>query len=228
MDRKPTVSIVVPVHSMEGASYFLQRNLYSIAAQTYKNYEIVISDDSEDDQLEKYILGLPLPIKYFKNQEDKGMANNTNHGLDRATGDLTKILFLDDYFSHSTSLEEIVRYFSPQAWWLATGCTHTMDGVHYFNNHVPYFSDSENTIGSPSVITLRTEIKIRFDPNFSWVLDLDLYKQLYRKYGKPKIYDQPNVVIGIGLHQMTNILSDYQKAREFQLLKIKYDQATID
>lgn len=71
-------------------------------------------------------------------------------------------------------------------------------------------------------------VKERFDNNFDWVLDLDLYKRLYRAYGKPKIHDKVAVVIGIGLHQMTAILSDQQKQKEFKLLKVKYEQATAE
>ena len=102
-----------------------------------------------------------------------------------------------------------------------------MDGINTFNDHLPYFSDSENTIGSPSVITFKNGIKERFDPNFHWVLDIDFYKQLYRHYGKPKILDKINVVIGIGTHQQTSLLSDERKQLEHKLLKLKYEQATI-
>lgn len=220
------VSIAIPVYEMENAEYFLDRNLKSIYIQSFDDYEIVISDDSKTDNLKNWISKIDMPIKYYKNPLQSGMANNTNNALNNSTGDLIKILYQDDYFYDSRCLEEIVMHLTPNYQWLVTGCYHTLDGQNLFNHHRPYYSESENSIGSPSVVTIRQEVKERFDSNFGWVLDLDFYRQLYRSYGKPKIWDKPNVVIGVGVHQETHRLSDYEKAREHQLLKLKYEQST--
>lgn len=220
------ISVVVPIYQMDNAIEFLDRNLKSIYIQSFDDYEIVISDDSDDDMLKIWLSKIDLPIKYYKNLGNKGMANNTNNAINHATGDLIKILFQDDFFYDSRSLEKIVEHFSSQTNWLVTGCTHTMDGITFLNDHKPYYSESENTIGSPSVLTFRKKVKERFDPNFYWALDLAFYKDLYNKYGKPKIYDQVNVVIGVGLHQTTAKLSDERKELEHKLLKLKYEQAT--
>jgi len=208
---------------MDNAQALLERNLKSIYIQSFDDYEIVISDDSEDDMLHSWLRKFDLPIKYFKNLTGHSMAQNTNNAINNATGELVKILYQDDYFYDSNSLRDITQHFTERTKWLATGCTHTIDGVNTFNNHRPYYSDSENTIGSPSVITFRREIKERFDPNFHWVLDLDWYKQLYIKYGKPKIFDKVNVVIGIHPGQKTYLLSDERKNFEHQLLRKKYE-----
>lgn len=220
------VSIVTPIYNMDNAQYFLERNLKSIYIQEYDDYEIIISDDSDGDELKIWLSKIDMPIRYFRNKGRKGMANNTNHAIDQATGDLVKILYQDDYFYDSRSLEKIVEHFTPSTTWLATGCTHTMNGVDFFNDHQPYYSESDNSIGSPSVVTFKREVKERFDPNFHWVLDLSFYKDLYRKYGKPKIYDPVNVVIGVHLGQKTNLLSDERKALEHKLIKLKYEQHT--
>ena len=218
----PKVSICVPIYPMENAQDFLERNIKSIYIQSFDDYEIVISDDSEDDTLQIWLSRLDLPIRYFKNQ-NHGMANNTNNAMNQAEGELVKILYQDDYFYDSRSLEKIVEHFTKTAWWLVTGCTHTMNGTEFFNDHKPYYSESDNTIGSPSVITLRREIKERFDPSFHYVLDLDFYKRLNRLYGKPKIYDQVNVVMGIHSGQKTHLMSEREKIMEHQQLKIKHN-----
>lgn len=210
---------------MDNAQYFLERNLKSIYIQEFDDYEIVISDDSDTDELKVWLSTLDMPIRYVRNKGAKGMANNTNNAINHASGDLIKILYQDDYFWSSRSLEKIVEHFTPTTTWLATGCTHTMDGQSFFNDHKPYYSESENTIGSPSVITFKREVRERFDPNFHWVLDLSFYKDLYRRYGKPKIYDAVNVVIGVHLGQKTHLLSDERKALEHKLLKLKYEQS---
>ena len=231
------VSIVIPAYNMVNGKYFLQRNIESILRQTFRDFEIVVTDDSENSEIEswideiftKYIDYAPsqMNIKYYQNGGEHGMANNTNFAIDKAQGQLIKILYQDDYFYDERSLWDIVRHFTNFTQWMVTSCVHTYDGEELFNEHKPYYSESENTIGSPSVLTIRREIKERFDPQFSWVLDLDLYKRLFRKYGKPKLLNEINVVIGVGEHQATNKLSEEVKSNEPQLLKQKYANSSI-
>ncbi len=213
----PRFSICVPIYDgMENGWELLQRNLNSIVKQTFTDYEIVISDDSDTDffkiKLYKY------PVKYFRNTGSRSMAGNTNNAIDHAEGELIKILYQDDFFMDSDSLERIDRNFNSRTQWLVTACAHTVGEPHY-----PYYSESDNTIGSPSVLTFRREIKERFDLKFHWVLDLDLYRRLFAKHGKPKILNDINVVIGIHPGQKTHKLSHEAKALEHKLLKEKYD-----
>lgn len=217
-----TISVCIPIYEMDDAVKFLTRNLDSILSQSYQDYEIVVSDDSDNDMLKTHFRNYPLV--WVKNTGLKGMANNTNNAINHAKGELIKILFQDDYFFDEHSLGEIVKYFLPHTMWLVTGCCHEAeDGMGKINPHKPYYSESENTIGSPSVLAFRAEVLERFDPQFHWVLDLDLYKRLFHKYGKPKYLNKVNVVIGLGTHQTTHKLSDRRKEIEFELLKKKYD-----
>jgi glycosyltransferase involved in cell wall biosynthesis len=220
MDREPKISVIVPVYQMENWMELTKRNILSILKQNYKEFEIIVSDDSDDDQLKIFVE--PYPIRYFKNPGTKGMANNSNYGIDQATGEIVKILYQDDYLFNQSSLREIAKHFTPTTQWLVTGCIHTLDGKRYLNPHEPFYSESDNTIGSPSVLAFRKYIEERFDPNFHWVLDLDLYKRLFRRYGLPKILKDVNVVIGIHQGQMTNKLTDQRKQFEHQSLKEKH------
>lgn len=215
----PKISVVVPIYGMDNGEKLLKRNLDSIVSQTFKDYEIIISDDSEDDYLK--IFCKKYPVKYFKNPGLHSMGSNSNYGISKATGDIIKILYQDDYFYNENSLAAIKRYFTGGASWFVTGCVHD-NGVELFNPHEPFYSESQNTIGSPSVLAFKREVEERFDPQFHWVLDLDLYKRLHRNYGKPKILKNINVVIGIHKGQQTNLLTEQRKLLEHQLLKEKY------
>lgn len=191
------ISIVIPVYDMKNKDFFLNRCLESIRTQTYQDYEIVI--------VEK---GL-------------GMAGNTNEGIRQAKGDLIKILFMDDFLAHKNSLKSVVENFKSN--WLVTGCIcDNLTGKHF-----PTYSDDietgNNTIGSPSVLTIKKGLDIYFDEEMSWLLDCDFYKRLYTKYREPVILNDINVCIGIHDGQMTNILTDEQKLAEHKYMKNKYD-----
>lgn len=181
---------------MQNKEYFLNRCIDSIRQQTYQNYEIVICEAG------------------------KGMAGNTNEAMRQANGELLKILFMDDFFESKDSLKKIVDNFKGN--WLVTGCKNDQDLGH----HMPMYSDDietgNNTIGSPSVLTMRNGLDMYFDEELSWLLDVDLYKRLYTKYGAPVILNDINVVLGVGDHQTTNILTLNHKLSEHNYLKKKY------
>lgn len=199
------ISIAIPIHNMPNKDFFLSRALNSIHTQTFKDYEVVITEEGS------------MPV-------------NTNAAMNKSKGELVKILYMDDYLAHPNSLQEIVDNFGDNDHWLATGCLHQQtDGDLHEDPHSPHYpeytqdiSTGNNRIGSPSVITLRREGMLLFDENLSWLLDADLYKRYYAKYGLPKILNDLNVVIGIGSHQTTHVLSAKQKGFEHEYLNKKY------
>lgn len=171
---------------MQNGAFFLKRAIDSVMSQTYQNYEIVLTKKGS-------------------------MAENTNEGIKRATGDLIKILYMDDYFAHENALQGIVDAWN--GYWLVTGCEHD-DGIARYNPHMPKYSENENTIGSPSVLTFKNGLDMYFDERMSWMLDLDFYNRMYKKYGEPTILNDINVTIGIHDGQMTNILTEGEKYKE--------------
>jgi len=190
------ISIVIPYYKTENSEKFLERCLESIRNQTYKNYEILVPEKGKSSE-------------------------NTNAGIKQATGDVIKILHMDDYFSSPNSLQEIVDLWPFK--WLVTGCIHD-DGLffggegHLFNRHLPKYTDDIvagfNEIGAPSVLAFENKDPLMFDKDLVWVLDCDYYKRLYDRYGLPTVLDKVNVVIGIHKGQATNLISDAIKNRE--------------
>lgn len=203
------VSIVTPIYNMDNALEFLKQNLDSVLMQIFKDYEIVITDDSTDDMLMIWLRQHYPMIKYFKNPNTPGLFSNTNCAIDNATGELIKILYQDDCFADENSLQRIVDNFDKDTKWLFTGCS---DNPH------PHFDWLVNKLGNPSGMTLRGGEVERFNPKLHWISDLLFYRKLYEKYGVPKILDEIGVIIGKGPHQLTNKLSDEAKKREENLL----------
>lgn len=200
----PKISICVPAHTgMKNHDFFKQRLIDSVNIQSYPNYELIFTYEGR-------------------------MAENTNAAMKKATGDLIKILYLDDYLTHEDSLRQIVENFEvfPTNQWLASGCLHDDGTNHFLSPHLPHWSSNilkgDNTIGSPSVITLRKEALELFDDNLSWLLDCDLYHRLYQKHGLPILLNTLNVTLGIGEHQTTHLMSDAAKQEEYHYLANKY------
>ena len=186
---------------MDNWQFFLKRCLHSIELQSYKDYEVVLVKHST------------MPV-------------TSNRAIESAGGELIKVLYMDDYLAHENSLQEIVDNFGDNDYWLVTGCVHDRGDSYPHNPHMPKWSENmgkgENTIGSPSVLTMRADGVLLFDPNLSWLLDCDLYERLYQEYGSPKVLNTENVVIGIGEHQMTHILTPPEKEQEHVYLTKKY------
>jgi glycosyltransferase involved in cell wall biosynthesis len=93
------VSIIIPTYNR--FEVLLPRALQSVLQQTYKNIEIIITDDnSSKDKAKqnKYINSLKDPrIKYIQNPKNQGFVQNLNVGLSHAKGKYLSILFDDDY-----------------------------------------------------------------------------------------------------------------------------------
>ncbi len=204
------ISLVIPTYEMHGVGVqMLERSLESLEQQSFKDFEVIISDNSDDHAIENLIKDFKdLDLKYFRNPI-KGMATNTNYGMKQSQGELIKVLYQDDYLATSSSLQEITDNFSPADNWLVTACS---------NNPYPFYSENRNTLGSPSCLTIRNEDPLLFNENLKWVLDLDYYKRMNRKYGVPKVLNVIGVIMGIGDHQDTNHLSNEIKQNEENLV----------
>jgi len=195
----PKLSIAVPIHDMENGDYFLSRLLNSLQVQTFRDFEIVITKRG-------------------------GMAENTNEAIKRSRGSIIKILYMDDYLGHENALKEIVEAF--KGGWLVTGCEHDTGNGLRMAPHYARFSpqDQDNFIGSPSVMAFENKDPLLFDEKMTWLLDFDLYKRLYARYGPPTILDTLNAVIGVGPHQMTNKLGVEEKLKERDYLNNKKNE----
>ena len=61
------ISVCIPTYEMGGrGAAFLSRALESVKLQTVKDLEIVVSDHSEDDCIQKLCIDSDLSIKYLR------------------------------------------------------------------------------------------------------------------------------------------------------------------
>ena len=93
----PKISIVVPLYNTP--LNVLEELLDSVVNQTYRNWELCCVDAGQDTAVGQHVQARAKAdprIRYQKLTENEGIAGNTNHGFELATGDYIALLDHDD------------------------------------------------------------------------------------------------------------------------------------
>lgn len=240
MNNQPYISVCIPCYDMGGKGHvFLRESFEKLVEQTYQDFEVVISDYSKTPLVKQLCeeYHTKLPIQYSVNTDPTGgMAANANNAIRHAKGKIIKIVFQDDFLYDKNALQVITDNFDLNAdTWLATGCEHTTDGMTFYRPHYPKYNRNvykgENTIGSPSVIAVKNEAPLLFDPKLKWLVDCDLYKRYHDTFGPPKLTNAITVAIRTGDHQITNTEATKKLRRDeyrYVLRKYREQQPWID
>ena len=227
------LSICIPTYEMNGkGDIFLEHSFNILEKQTYKDFNIIISDHSKSDLIknicDKYIN--VLKIVYIRNAENIGNSSaNINNAIKYADGKLIKVLFQDDFLYNENSLQITIDNFDlNQDKWLVSRCEHSYDGFSFNRDFKPVYNDNihlgNNTISSPSVLTILNDLPLLFDENLIWLMDCDYYKRCYIKFGEPKILNSITAVNRVGSHQVSNTLATEEiKNNEYKYIINKYN-----
>ena len=187
------VSICIPTYNQVE---FLKKNLESIRIQTYKDFEVIITDDSTDDHVEqevkRFFSEVPCTYTYHKNVPSLGSPANWNKAVSLAKGEYIKIMHHDDWFSKATSLETFVSALDKENAGFAFCGTSIYDvskGTYSSNIPGPDFLAelkkdplvlfNNNKIGAPSAVIYKRG-EIIFDEHMSYLVDIDFYIQCLR------------------------------------------------
>lgn len=110
MKDLPLISVVVPVYNVEK---YLDRCVASIAAQTYRNLEIILVDDGSPDSSGALCDAWAAKDSRIRviHKENNGAGAARNTGLDEIRGELVSMIDSDDYlhpnmYAHLYSLME--------------------------------------------------------------------------------------------------------------------------
>lgn len=92
------ISIVIPYH---GRLSLFKETLESLRKQSFKDFEVVISDDTNDTENIKMLIDSysDLHIKYVKSSINLGAISNTLQGINNASNNFIHILHTDDILS---------------------------------------------------------------------------------------------------------------------------------
>jgi glycosyltransferase involved in cell wall biosynthesis len=230
---KPFFSIAIPTYEMHGLGIeYLSQSLSVLNKQSFKDFEVIISDHSADNRIKDccQIWTNEIDIKYFRNDYKVGESSpNINNAIKKSTGEWIKILFQDDFLYGASALEDLKTHIitKKKIRWIATACEHTYDGKHMHRPFYPSWNEDihtgVNTISSPSVITIiNDKEKLYFNEDLIWLMDVEYYKRMHDIYGEPSYLHKVNVVNREWSNSLSNTLSAAAKNKEITYLKEKY------
>lgn len=239
----PLLSIAIPTYEMKGQGVvFLARCLASIDKQVevdLKQIEVVVSDQSRDHAIASFCQEnagqCDFHLRYERTLTGRGIAaHNLNTAIKTAQGKYIKILFQDDLLVENHYLATIVKTIAdnrPQC--ILTGATHTTDGIHFYNpitpTNNPYLLFGNNTISSPSVLTVAKDVfnHLTFDEHLKLLFDCDFYYQLFESCQVIDINDHIHIANGVWDGQTQFAISAKQFTGEVRYLNWKYPNAQL-
>jgi glycosyltransferase involved in cell wall biosynthesis len=224
-DHSPKVSICIPSYNQ---TVYLATLLRSIAAQTFTDYEIIVSDDSTTDEVKKLIDSFSFngKLSYHRNQPSLGSPANWNAAIQKANGRYIKIMHHDDAFNSNTALAEMISFIEANGYDYVfsdsaienvkdTG-KNRVHRISHFDNLVkkPYRLFFGNSIGGPSSLLIKKEKlgALQYDPAFIWLVDVEYYIRLIQASAEGGVISKPLVLThdAVEGRLTSTILSDFE------------------
>ena len=227
----PLISICIPAYKRV---HYLKRLLDSISIQSFRDFEVVITDDSNDESVTHLLNEYKgfFPLRYQKNSVSLGTPENWNESIRIAAGEWIKLMHDDDWFESADALQLFAnatsqgRDFIFSAYYncyeerpgkelvVASGMNRRLLQDTAFN------LVSTNMIGPPSV-TLYRKNNIEYDKRMKWRVDIDFY---IRYLGESSFFfiHQPLIDVGISEEQVTKscfLVPEVELPENFLLLE---------
>jgi glycosyltransferase involved in cell wall biosynthesis len=232
--RIPDISVCIPAYEMHGrGAAFLARSLAALDRQTWRNFEVVVSDHSLTAELETLCRTRrqAYPLRYLRCATNRGNPTaNTNFAARQARGAIIKLLHQDDFLFADDALERIVLAMraAPARRWGGVGCIHVNEAETWFYEpHLPRIDPAmlqgQNRFGAPSVMFVRREDFLEMDEALIWVGDCELYYRMVQALGEPILLHDLLVAIRHWPKQVTHsLVTEARKASEIRYATAKH------
>jgi glycosyltransferase domain-containing protein len=121
MRDKIIVSVIIATYNRD---QYIKKAIDSVLIQTFKNLEIIVVDDSSNEETRKLISKLSEKeprIFYIKNEKRLGFVKSLNKGIELAKGKYIARLDDDDYWSDPQKLEKQINFLEKNPDYILTG-----------------------------------------------------------------------------------------------------------
>lgn len=161
------ISIVIPYH---GRLSLFKETLESLRKQSFKDFEVVISDDTNDTENIKMLIDSysDLHIKYVKSSINLGAISNTLQGINNASNNFIHILHTDDILSPNCIQfeQELIRNL------FINHIHHAFENEFYSNEH------NEYKIECPKTSWLKSKIFTDCTVPSAWCFNKKILKDI--------------------------------------------------
>lgn len=211
----------------EGSS-MLKKNLEAVFSQTYRPLQCIVSDHSKDNVIQDMVKTLDhkdidfIYVHYYENYGNP--CHNWRNALQYASGDTLQYMCMDERPAHPDAIKNAIhRMNANNAKWMV--CAQIMEPggpfIPSWNERLLY---GANGIGGPAAAMFRSDFKnVTFDPQFNWLMDIDLYYRLYLVAGRPLIHTEPTFINTLHPNQLTHRVNTTQRRNiEMELICKKY------
>ena len=211
----PLISICIPAYKR---TEFLKRLLDSVCIQDFKDFEVILTDDSPGNEVQELCIGYQnkFPLFYFRNDQPSGTPENWNEAIRKAKGQWIKLMHDDDWFNNEHSLRVFVDATKNNAEALFVFSAYRNIYLDedkqedVFANSFwykllkrnPSILLSKNIIGPPSVVLHRNDGKFFYDKKLKWLVDIDFYIR-YLQSAKAVYLQRALVNVGMSSLQVT-------------------------
>ncbi len=210
----PFISISIPAYKNTA---YLDILLRSIESQVYRDFEVIVTDDSPDSEVEQLCNGYKSKflVTYHKNMPVLGSPANWNKAIALAKGEWIKIMHDDDWFSDAHSLEKFAAAAraNPTSGFIFSGYTNYEYGklkntfipdaaIQQKLKRSPLNLFAKNYIGHPSTTLIKNDLPVWYDEQIKWVVDFEFYIRVLRAQEFYAI-EMPLINIGLGSEQIT-------------------------
>ena len=195
---RSSLALLIPSYNHDR---YLAQLFASIAGQTRRPDEILISDDSSADGsyelLKGWARGRP-GVKIFRQPQNLGITENSNFLLHKTRAELVMFLHSDDALLSSRALEKMELLFRRESKFALVACGRgfldektgrtgkeiTLPSGRHAGRDVrlKILRSEANLIGEPSCVMFQRNLLTKgFDPDFRQLWDVDAWLRLLRK-----------------------------------------------
>lgn len=202
-------SIITPTYNSAST---IEKNIFSVITQSYKNYEHIIVDNlSKDDTLKKVRAtyerdGLNEKLNLISEQ-DSGISNAFNKGVYRSTGDIIAILNSDDFYYYEDLFADVAKEFElNSACMIVYGDILFKDDVYGTNVRRPLPIKAVNGIhfNHPAMFVRKVAYNSvgLYNEKYKFAMDVDFFYRIALKYklndSSIYLYKKPMTVMNAG------------------------------
>lgn len=212
---QPFISICIPAYQRV---HYLRRLLNSLVDQLFRDFEVVIGDDSKDDTVWHLVEEFQekLPIAYFRNIPSLGTPANWNFTISKAKGEWIKLIHDDDWLTSPESLTKFAHFTKKGTEFIFSAYSNQFEQAgkppenkflpRTWRNRIirePMTLLAYNVIGPPSVIMVHRSVAEKYDERLKWRVDMEYYVRLLSKFKGFTYIDKVLVNVGVSESQVT-------------------------